>query len=88
MDDQCESIEDNSPFVKELLEDFIENFSKHRSVVDELCLTPVYRYISIKFRKHINIAYGVILLFLMVNILTLLILWDVRSIVRRARKLQ
>lgn len=87
MDDYCDSVEENSPILKELLEDFVDSFSKHRTVVDELCLTPFYTYVNNKFRWHIHIAYGAVLVFLIVNVLTLLIMWDVRSIVRRARKL-
>ena len=84
--DDCIIDEDNSQVLKELIEDFVENLNKHRSVFDELCLNPFYTYISGKFRMHTSIAYGIILLFLVVNVFTLLVAWDVRTAVLRARK--
>ena len=77
--------QEQSIIIKELLEDFIENFSKHRTVVDELCITPFYSYLRDKFRIHTTVAYCAILVFLVVNILTLLIAWDLRSSIRRVR---
>jgi len=83
--DDCITDEDNSQVLKELIEDFVENLNKHQSVFDELCLTPFYTYISSKFRMHTSIAYGIILLFLVVNVFTLLVAWDVRTALRNRR---
>lgn len=83
MEDENEHV--NSIVLKELIEDFVENFNKHRNIVDELCLTPFYSYISGKLRGHAAAAYTIIAALLIANIVTLLIVCDVRSTIRNTR---
>lgn len=77
--------QDNSLVLKELIEDFVENLNKHRNVFDELCLNPFYAYVSGKLRIYTAFAYGIIVVFLTLNIITLLVACDVRSLIRSRR---
>jgi hypothetical protein len=77
-----------SIIIRELLQDFIGNLCRHKGLVEELCIIPIRTYISDRARTITRLSCGFILAIVALQILIVLIVWDVRKTVRRAFRFQ
>ena len=72
--------EDNSDLlIRALIENCVENFSKHRGIVEELCITPLNRYLSSKTMQIIGWSTLSISVLIFLNVAIIVILLDIRK---------
>jgi hypothetical protein len=82
--DYLEGTDDETGIViRELIQDFISHICKHKNLVEELCIVPAKVYISERVRTFTRLSYGIIILIVSLQVLTLLVIWDVRKKIKR-----
>ncbi len=77
--------EDEGILIRGLIEDVIQNFNKHREIVDELCIAPIHKYVSTRLTRCTQIFYITGMALLLTNIIVLVVIYDTRKLIKKIK---